>query len=72
MWDGSENKLRAVKTPSYMAFCLAVGGGSQPSVLLSSVLFAIFSCYKEHDKLRCVLHSGVFPKQQLPRTLQKP
>lgn len=65
MWDGSENKVRAVKAPSYMALCLAVVGGSQPSVPLSPVLFAIFSCYKEQDQLRSVLHSGVFPKQEL-------
>lgn len=65
MWDGSESKLRAVKTPSYMTLCLAVMGGSQPSVLLNPVLFAIFSCYKEQDQPRCVLHSEVFPKQEL-------
>lgn len=65
MWDGSENKLRAVKTPSYLTLCLAVVGGSQPSVLLSPALFDIFSCYKEQNQPRCVLYSGVFPKQEL-------
>lgn len=63
MWDASENKLSTVKTSSYLLnIVLSWGGGSHtfPSVLRSRVLFAVSNSINQD-----VLHSEVFPKQDL-------
>lgn len=73
-WDASENKLSTVKTPSYLALCLAGGELSHtfPSVLGSPVSFAVSSCCKKQYQPRCVLHSEVLPNRSCWHTLQKP
>lgn len=40
-------------------------GGLPAISFIKPCFIAIFCCYKEQDQLRCVLHSGVFPKQDL-------